>query len=808
MNKVKRLFSLAAFTSALVLVGCGGGDDESNGGNNVVIPQTPMLAMDGFSVVKPNSDTHIDLSQYIRGSDVRISGVKEDVDNLLCGDPTINGLGINVNIEKGTFCHFTYTATQSGMPEARVNLNVLATEASDAMLPPISRALVLPPSNNVEQIEPFDLPALLVGVWKDTYTLNFESVNVHGMDGNLGEAVGAENNVINYTLPESSGWNRIVFTLDDSAAPTESVMGVIYVTLSAESNGAPTIGNDKYDYNAAYPEDSVFMDDEITLNLFTLSGLDIVEPDEEDWQLVDVRSFTATVKATNPDSITNTSFDFTAPTVGDHYVSYIIADWNGGYTPGLIKITTSIKAGDDVDWSDITTSGNTYIAPQTYEQASESYNVSALWDTGVTHTIAGYNSTSANNYCRTVGSLPTVTDLNTLRNERSTDELNKWPKEKLYLATQSTDFKGYNLNTGIVSDYSSATRYYTTCVKSRSMTLAMLSDTVVADGELHRVANVAMPTPADSFSLTRVDGTAPTTNLHIENVAKFGSVTEVGVSNTKVGTLRFKVTDNDDLTNELTSQVVNFVADKATGHLSASIKNNGQLSNGTRAVLVSYHLKDENGNPLGLENIKIASEDKSDITWSCIPTGCETLDADGDVEVSVFSSTPGDFTLTANWGDKSSDAEVSFSSSLAGPIIDLFDRGGGKLFTNSPSVAYLDSIGGSVTNSVFSETGYSGPAGDFYRFNWDNANTLCTTYNTHSLGGRTNWHLPEVGELTALSDDFGWLYPVRGWPSGHLHWTATPSGSGYNGVGLSTGSVTTGGTYNSVYVSCVSDPEG
>ncbi|AYV25014.1 hypothetical protein L1D61_25900 [Vibrio mediterranei] len=73
-------------------------------------------------------------------------------------------------------------------------------------------------------------------------------------------------------------------------------------------------------------------------------------------------------------------------------------------------------------------------------------------------------------------------------------------------------------------------------------------------------------------------------------------------------------------------------------------------------------------------------------------------------------------------------------ANLATKCIDIFDTGGGKLFTNSPSVAYLDSIGGSAVNGRYTESGSYAPAGDVYQFNWYNVNELCVTYNTKRTG--------------------------------------------------------------------------
>ncbi|HBH7899968.1 TPA: DUF1566 domain-containing protein, partial [Vibrio parahaemolyticus] len=144
---------------------------------------------------------------------------------------------------------------------------------------------------------------------------------------------------------------------------------------------------------------------------------------------------------------------------------------------------------------------------------------------------------------------------------------------------------------------------------------------------------------------------------------------------------------------------------------------------------------------------------------------------------------------------------------LAGACIDIFDTGTGKLFTNSPSVAYLDSIGGSATDGIYTESGTYGPSGSFYLFNWTNANVLCTTYNTLSLGGRTNWRLATRDELKVeLYDASGNMFTARGWPTNVLYWSATPVGSRYYDVGLTIGYVYSDYPSLTLYASCVSNP--
>ncbi|GAK82845.1 hypothetical protein JCM19238_388 [Vibrio ponticus] len=150
---------------------------------------------------------------------------------------------------------------------------------------------------------------------------------------------------------------------------------------------------------------------------------------------------------------------------------------------------------------------------------------------------------------------------------------------------------------------------------------------------------------------------------------------------------------------------------------------------------------------------------------------------------------------------------VILPCSLADTCIDLFDTGSGKLFTNSPSVAYLDSIGGSATNGISTETGSYGPAGTFYKFDWNNANALCDAYNTNSLGDRTNWRLATRDELRIeLYDVYGNMFKARGWPINLVYWSMTSIGTHYYALNFLNGSNSGNHPTGMVYASCVSEP--
>ncbi len=196
-----------------------------------------------------------------------------------------------------------------------------------------------------------------------------------------------------------------------------------------------------------------------------------------------------------------------------------------------------------------------------------------------------------------------------------------------------------------------------------------------------------------------------------------------------------------------------------------------------------------------------SSDVSNSVSWVPIDTATATVTPAGLLSGVEVGST----TLTASKdGVTSNTVTVNVCGNLAGTCIDIFDTGSGKLFTNSPSVVYLDSIGGSATNSTNNEPSLTGA---FYRFDWNNANTLCNAYNVQSVGGRTNWRLATKDELkTELYDVLGNMFTARGWPTSFSYWSVTPDGSLYFDVDLAIGIEFSGDLSYEGYASCVSNP--
>ncbi|MBD6964794.1 DUF1566 domain-containing protein [Vibrio parahaemolyticus] len=203
-----------------------------------------------------------------------------------------------------------------------------------------------------------------------------------------------------------------------------------------------------------------------------------------------------------------------------------------------------------------------------------------------------------------------------------------------------------------------------------------------------------------------------------------------------------------------------------------------------------------------------STDDVTDqVTWSVVDNTIAVISNDGVVSAGTSSDSETTATALLN-GITSNTVNITTCNTFAGPCIDTIDIGSGKLFTNSPSVPYLDSIGGSVNDGTYFEDGSDGPTGDFYLFTWDNATPLCETYNTQNVAGRTNWRLPDREELVELFNTFGNMFTGRGWPTPASYWSTTAGDLDTHrySVYLNDGLIRNQTRDYPIYVSCVSDP--
>ncbi|WP_318466693.1 Ig-like domain-containing protein [Photobacterium leiognathi] len=895
---IKSLITKAITVSfVLALAGCGG-DSSSDITPTPLPPPKPeskLLALDGFSTVKPDTKTRVNLSPFVRGDNVQIVSASVEGSDTHCGIPIIDGTSLDITAGNGAYCSYSYLA-QSGDIQSYAQLRVLATDADVPMLPPVSQAMELGGSNLSLNLE-----TLLGSDWPAGYQLNSSSVNVQGNEGNLGSIVSVTANTIVYKGPGLSGWNRLVYTISNPAKPGEDKMGVVYITVSEEVNQPPSIDVPKYPFQFApkaydkeitsadigctdvficyesstisaigsnrnlfwlnkdgtrniylpvgaeydgktitiqnddpntttihsngweihyiqydggrivfknfngywwsqnrfsyevypgfIPNDTIYAGETATIDLTVLHGIGIEEPDGQEWQLIDVQSYSATVTPTNPNSVTNKSFNFSAGTVGEHYVSYIIADHFGGYSSGLIKIKVSAKE-NPVTWGEIVSNGKTFTAPPIYSQAvNKGLNVSAQWDEGVKNTVAGFGQNTGTLYCDTIGVLPSVADLAALRQNTDTvvsDELGKWPKGQSYLAENGSTVIGYDLQTGVSQAYNPSTPYYVSCIENSQFGLQMTTYTVVANDKRVPVAKVTKTNAGTSLTLSKKSGTlnGGEVALLLEDTGS-DTVKNITTQATKAGTYQFTVTDGS---NTLSSGEVTYIGDVETAQFAAGtglvVTKNNAKPDGIDAATVLATVTDVNGNPVQGVTVEgeVVSGSPGD-TAKITPKGTPITDDKGQLVFEVKDTVVETVSVKvkAQIGTRNIESEavdVAFrpvvilecqeGMTIADSCIETLSSGTRTLFTNNPSVNFVRTYMREMFE-IYSIDTYNanmpdrGPVGEYVGFDQYEATYFCDKLNDYNHLGRSNWEWAVVFEGEATADGPHSLGDLRDW---------------------------------------------
>ncbi|EAS63309.1 putative factor [Vibrio angustum S14] len=825
-----RLHTLGACI-AVLLTGCGGGSDGSSPSPVPPSPPTPtvkMLAMDGFSVVKPGVRSQVDVANFVRGDQIQLSDAT--VTGKGCGQPGINGLGLTLTAQQGAHCDYQYTAKQAGSPSTRVHLQVLATSASQPLLPPISGAMTLN-----DDAKAFDVAALLGSDWQAGDAIVADSVSVQGMEGNQGTAA-LDGTTITFTPPALAGWNRVVFTVKNSQSGDDK-LGVIYITFSDMANQAPIIAQPKYDINANNPAITARSGESLMLDLSQLTDLGITDPEGGDWQLVEVKSFTADVSPADKDAITNKAFTFSAGTVGDHYISYIVADEYNGFTSGLLKLHVAPNE-HPAGWSSLVDDNNhTFTAPELYSKVdAQGYKVSAVWDNTVSDTLAGFDAKSGDLYCKSEGLLPTVSDLAALRQahlngETLAEDLAQWPLEKTYLASDGDSVKGFNFTTGHAEDYDPSIPYYVTCLANTEMTLNMKRYSVVANGDSVVLATVTQPTGGKGITLEKLSGSLSDNDVNISTDSQ-GKVTTLTTTSIKAGSYRFKVKDNGDADNALTSPEVTYLADADTAtfpdETGLVVTKDNAAADGKAQDTLQVTVEDANGNPVAGLPIRAESLSSDSASVSVSPA---TTDVDGHTVVKVSDTEAGSVDIIAHVtrpnGEvvESSTASVTFADVPSGnypcpgggfaclPVLPSINNPD-VWYTPDPDVTYLEQIKYSRSDytSTYTENGQYGLQGfRAVTFNHTGqAERWCQYLAQNHYHGRSDWTLPSKEALLSLYNEYkavsasNALFTAKSWPTSDRYWSSSPSGSGFYGVHLYDGRSLTYGASNDRYVSCVS----
>ncbi|WP_339389751.1 Ig-like domain-containing protein, partial [Vibrio neptunius] len=297
---------------------------------------------------------------------------------------------------------------------------------------------------------------------------------------------------------------------------------------------------------------------------------------------------------------------------------------------------------------------------------------------------------------------------------------------------------------------------------------------------------IATATYSDSSSADISDSvTWSPADTGTASVTPEGQVTGVSVGTTTVTASKDSITSNTidvDVTNAVMTELtlnpplVGLTTNNAQPMKATAIYSDGTSSDVTRSVT----------------------------WWTPIDNTEMSVTADG----LVTALKVGNSRITASINGFSHSIDVNVCSidslGLTGKCIDILNAGNGKLFTSSPSVAYLESLGLGGSHHT------SGTSSMFYIFDHPKATALCTQYSKINLSGRSNWRLPTLREIRYMYRD---MSISRGWNISTHYWTSTAMNGGnggyWGGYKYNNSWGTWGaflGTRFSYLASCVSEP--
>ncbi|EPW1047447.1 TPA: Ig-like domain-containing protein [Vibrio parahaemolyticus] len=327
------------------------------------------------------------------------------------------------------------------------------------------------------------------------------------------------------------------------------------------------------------------------------------------------------------------------------------------------------------------------------------------------------------------------------------------------------------------------------------------------------------PTNSGDLIATGVysDGTTPDITDQVDWVSSDMDIATVNSDGTNNGLVTGVVAGSTTATaSRLNTEGVNISSNVVTVNVARALVNitidpeNVTLDPKETVSLTAWGTYNDSATPENITNL--VDWNIVDPTIAVISDGKISSDGIGGV-ISNGTVSDGTTEATASLDGvvSSNSVYITACNTLAGPCIDILDttegNGSGKLYTNSPSVKFLDSIGGGNYVDSFTEAGDFGPVGEYYRFNWNQANELCQKYNVLALAGRTNWRLADKDELQLeLYNVYGNMFTALGWPVRSDQWSATADGSLYYRVSLHSGSSGSYGVNSPQMVPCVSNP--
>ncbi|EDP60389.1 hypothetical protein [Vibrio sp. AND4] len=617
------MIKIQVFTRAIVaitcmsILGCGGGDGGNTNPPNAS-PSLELKALDGFYLLNPNeTNASIDIARFVFGSNIELIDVQSSSSDCGYDINPDNNVSFFANSKPGMYCSYQYEVRDNRDNQASGKINTLSSIMKDPLLTPVSATMSVQ-----EEIKVFDLSKLILDIPKG-YVLNQDTIQVLGQHGEteLGMVSVTGENQITYTSPQHAGWYRIVLGFQNPEDVQQSVLGVIFVTVSDYSNQSPTISNLKY----TYTDNKVIVNKTLEVDLSKLTGLVIEDLDGDDWQLVHAQSMTATVTLKNPDLTSNKAMNFTPSQIGPSIVSYIITDHKGGYNSGLILFEVGVEESPKT-WKDVkvvkSDFSRNYLAPPTYNEVAEDFRVEPLFDQTVNNTIAGFTPSQADTYCAFKGHLPSPSNIREMRTHHVWDQLvgdlDSWPKGKLLIVKLDGNYQLFNIDTGSFEPYKTG-HHYVTCIHDDRFEIITPVRRVMANGMRQEVLRVKNPRPAsisvevelEQNNVEVINGTLTLSHTLLDENGQITTDKKNAVESiyylagVAKGYFSFKVYDIAKPTRPLYSAPISFIGDYRTMDIREAIKYTPQyqdagivIANDQDIVHANMSLTDANGIPV------------------------------------------------------------------------------------------------------------------------------------------------------------------------------------------------------------------
>ncbi len=626
--------SFLVFSMTSLLLACGGGDDENNNApsinNNTGTSQ--LSALNGISTSLINTQTQIDLAPFIIGKSTNTSIHINPSSDPSCPAPLLKDSSLLITSTEPGWCDYRYQVQNEQGAQDEAMMTVIASRESNPLLSTISVTAAVKQEAQSNKIEiNLTAQASLSG-----YQLLQDKVKVEAPDGMALGEVSFNNNTISYQPPSQYGWNYIQYALFNQDTQTTRV-GYVFITLSDTVNTPPVISPQVWQYpDKVKPGQTVI----IELDKLTDKGLQICdsEPGDEScnsqsWQLVGISALGANVKALAPQQIGNKAFEFSA-SQGDYDVSYIIGDYDGGFTHGLMRIVVDGNESS-AGWRDINLNAyQRYSAPLLGSQAA-SLPPQVSWGkntiTEIINTkqyqVALWNAAEAAAYCASINlRLPTTDEmirLNQSTNQSVLTERNKWPINKAYFVKDGEQYGAIRLeaDNSHVSEVNENTLHYATCYRDLTVYFTgypayFTGDSVEADFTLPIKLQLKRESKGvEGVAISHDSDNIISCDAKTNNAGELSCTYQNQIAGVYPVTFTAKLIDSDQGIEDLELTLnIKVTADLNSVQLYTDKDSYDLVANRPNYLLIGK--KDKFGNPVKGMQATINNSDPADIDWS------------------------------------------------------------------------------------------------------------------------------------------------------------------------------------------------